>query len=169
VTGADGALEQSARAFPTMSTGLFGRTSVLARWLPRSSWVRRELLASPDAGALDVDWVSGACIVIPDAQWQAVGGFDAGYFMYWEDADWCFRASRMDLRVRYEPGLAVIHQQGSSASSRPIASIVAFHRSAWRYRRKQGSDTWPMRVVVALGLTARTGFKIGATMVRRGT
>jgi GT2 family glycosyltransferase len=167
VIGADGLLEQSARGSPTVATGLFGRTSFLARRLPANRWVRRELRATSDAEVRDVDWISGACMVIPASRWAQVGPFDEGYFMYWEDADWCHRARGAGLRVSYEAGLVVHHHQGSSSASRPFASIVAFHRSAWRYQRRHGSGGPAMLAVAAVGLAARAIAKLIATAVRR--
>ena len=135
VLGHDGKLEQSARRFPDWRTALAGRTSFLARAFPRSRAVRQQLLARPDGGARDVDWISGACMIISADRFERVGEFDIGYFMYWEDADWCYRASLLGLRVRYEPSLVVLHAQGSSSASTPTRASYHFHRSAFRYCR----------------------------------
>lgn len=167
VLGRDGEIEQSARAFPTLMTALVGRTSVLARLFPDSPAVRRQLLARPDAGPVDVDWISGACMIAPHGTWAEVGHFDEGYFMYWEDADWCRRARDHGLRVRYEPTLVVRHRQGSSSSFRPLATIVAFHRSAWRYFRRHARRQPARDVVVAAGLAMRAALKILLALVRR--
>lgn len=172
VIGKNGAVEQSARAFPTLSTGVFGRTSLLARALPRSAPVRHQLRARPNAGAANVDWISGACMIAPTERWTAVGPFDERYFMYWEDADWCRRAHDKALSVRYEPSLIVHHRQGSSSSYRPLATIVAFHRSAWRYHRTHGRASVAMDLLAAAGLLARAVLKVGAAVwsrLRRGS
>jgi GT2 family glycosyltransferase len=167
VVGRDGAAEQSARTFPTLATGLFGRTSLLARLLPHSAPVRRQLLARPDAGAADVDWISGACMIAPHERWAAVGPFDEGYFMYWEDADWCRRAHDLLLRARYEPSLVVSHRQGSSSAWRPVATIVAFHVSAWRYHRKHGPSGLARDAVAAVGLLGRAALKLALALGSR--
>ena len=162
-----GAVEQSARTFPSLTTGLAGRTSVLARLLPDSAPVRRQLLARPDAGPVDVDWISGACMIAPQERWAAVGRFDEGYFMYWEDADWCKRAHNCELRVRYEPSLVVRHHQGSSSSYRPLATIVAFHRSAWHYHRTHAHAGCAHQLVAASGLIGRAAFKLALSLASR--
>ncbi|HEX5224569.1 MAG TPA: glycosyltransferase family 2 protein, partial [Solirubrobacteraceae bacterium] len=89
VVGADGRTEQSARGFPRARTALLGRSSLLARLRPGSPLLRRELRAGAEGGARRVDWVSGACLIVPAARMAEVGPLDEGYFMYWEDADWC--------------------------------------------------------------------------------
>jgi len=167
ILGRDGMIEQSARTFPTLATGVFGRTSLLARLLPHIGPVRRQLLARPDAGSADVDWISGACMVAPFERWAAVGHFDERYFMYWEDADWCRRAHDLQLRVRYEPTLLVRHRQGSSSSYRPLASIVAFHHSAWRYQQRHGRGGAARHAVTAAGLLARAALKIVLALASR--
>lgn len=166
IIGAAGAVEQSARGFPQASTALFGRTSLLARILPRSRATRRELRAAPDRGTADVDWVSGACLLTTAAAWRRVGGLDEAYFMYWEDADWCKRAHDLRLRVQYEPALTVHHDQGSSSSSRPAATIIAFHRSAMRYWSTHVATGLLSRSMAAAALTLRCGFRLGAAAVR---
>jgi GT2 family glycosyltransferase/2-polyprenyl-3-methyl-5-hydroxy-6-metoxy-1,4-benzoquinol methylase len=162
----DGAIEQSARTFPTLATGLFGRTSLLARLIPDSAPVRGQLLARPDDGPREVDWISGACMVAPYERWAAVGNFDEAYFMYWEDADWCRRAHDRGLRIRYEPSLRVRHLQGSSSSYRPVATVLAFHRSAWRYHRLHGRRSAAHDAIAAAGLLLRATFKVALTLAR---
>ena len=54
------------------------------------------------------DWVSAACWVVRTEAWQALGGFDEGYFLYCEDVDFCLRLqlqgwslARVNLRVTH--------------------------------------------------------------------
>jgi N-acetylglucosaminyl-diphospho-decaprenol L-rhamnosyltransferase len=130
-----GAIEQSGRAFPSVMTGAFGRTSLLSRLLPDSRLTRSQLLAEPAGRAQTVDWVSGACMIAPAERFARVGRLDTRYWMYWEDADWCRRAHDVGLRVEYHPELVVIHRQGSSSRLRPWQTTIACHRSAERYYR----------------------------------
>lgn len=132
----DGTVEQSARTFPGLATGFAGRTSLLARIAPNSALVRRELRADPSGGSKTVDWVSGACLIAPAESFRRVGALDEGYFLYWEDADWCRRASYAGLRVEFEPSLVATHRQGTSSARRPVPATISFHRSAARYYRR---------------------------------
>ena len=162
----DGSVEQSARRFPTVRTGLIGRTSLLARLGSHSSHVRDELRADPAAGSREVDWVSGACLIAPADRFAAVGGLDEGYFLYWEDADWCRRARDRGLRVEYEPSLSVTHHQGGSSALQPLMPIVAFHRSALRYWRLHCSRSPLSTALAAAALAGRCGLKLAGAVVR---
>jgi len=156
----EGSVEQSARGFPRLATAILGRTSLLPRILPELAAVRRELRAEPTTGPSDVDWVSGACIVMPRDRLDRIGQLDDGYFMYWEDADWCRRARNAGLRVVYDPRIVVTHHQGLSSRSRPLMTTVAFHRSALRYWRIHAARSPVSVVVAAVLLTVRCLLKL---------
>jgi GT2 family glycosyltransferase len=161
-----GALEQSARGFPQARTALLGRTSLLARARPTSRLLQRDLLADPDAGARVVDWLSGACLIVPKERFYSVGSLDEGYFMYWEDADWCLRARERGYAVIYEPALVVIHRQGSSSRYRPVATTISFHRSALRYWRRNVARSPVSTAAATVALTLRCALKLTALAMR---
>lgn len=161
-----GRLEQSARGFPRARTGLLGRSSWLARAHPSSRLLRADLLADPSAGARAVDWVSGACMIAPAERFDAVGALDERYFMYWEDADWCLRASRLGYCVLYEPELVVVHHQGASSAERWVTTTIAFHRSAFRYWHVNVSRSPISLAAGALALTIRCAIKLASQALR---
>jgi N-acetylglucosaminyl-diphospho-decaprenol L-rhamnosyltransferase len=162
-----GAIEQSARAFPTLLTGTFGRTSLLSRLFPTNHLTRSQLLADPEGGPRTVDWISGACLIAPADCFTRVGRLDEGYWMYWEDADWCRRAHDLGMRIEYRPELVVTHRQGSSSRLRPWRTTVAFHRSAARYYCRHVARS-PLEAGLATALLAgRLALKLAAAAGRR--
>lgn len=167
VRATDGSVEQSARGFPGVKTALFGRTALLGRLFPNSRMARRELRARPGRDPRAVDWVSGACMIIPRTALDLVGGFDTRYFMYWEDADWCKRARDRGLRVQYNPTLTVRHRQGSSSRSRQVTATVAFHRSAATYYSIHVSRGRAGAMFAATLLAGRLVVKIVILTLRR--
>jgi N-acetylglucosaminyl-diphospho-decaprenol L-rhamnosyltransferase len=162
-----GQLEQSARGFPRARTGLLGRTSLLARVRPDSRLLQHDLLADRDAGARVVDWVSGACMIVPAERFTSVGLLDDGYFMYWEDADWCHRARERGYSVIYDPALVVTHHQGSSSRDRWVATTIAFHRSAFRYWRLHVARSPLSTAGAASALAVRCVIKLISLTARR--
>ena len=65
------------------------------------------------------DWVSGACLLIRRADWDAVGGLDERFFMYTEDVDLCASVRERGRIVWFEPSAEVRHLRGRSASRNP--------------------------------------------------
>ncbi len=68
----------------------------------------------------EVDYVSGASLLIRRELFRHIGGFDARYApAYYEDADLAFAVRKHGLRVYYEPASVVIHCEGISAGTDP--------------------------------------------------
>src|SRR5918995_1202678 len=111
-----GEIQLSARAFPSFRTGLLGRRSRLTRLLIRARRLPAEFRHTYGSGGA-VDWVSGACMLVRREAFDAVGGFDDRYWMYWEDADLCRRLVDRGWRIFYQPGALVHHSTGASGTS----------------------------------------------------
>jgi GT2 family glycosyltransferase len=157
IRNADGTVQPSARKFPNLTTAIAGRSSWLTRVLPNnplSSWN----LPSRDDGAapVDVDWVSGACMLVRRAAFDAIDGMDEGFFLYWEDADFCRRLKTAGWRTMYVPTAGATHIGGRSSRHAADASLEAFHRSAYRlYTKHAGGAAQLLRPAVFLGLKLR--------------
>ena len=161
----DGSIQASARGNPTAWTGLFGRHSILSRLFPRAPQARRNLpardLVAAGVESAPVDWVMGAAMLVRRDRFDAVGGFDARYFLYWEDADLCRRLWARGWSTRYVPGARVTHAGGDSAASDATMATRAFHRSAYRYYATHVvTSPWhPMRWLAWLALTTRSAWR----------
>lgn len=66
------------------------------------------------AVAQQVDWVSGAAMMIRAEVFRAIGGFDENYFLYFEETDFCFRSARAGFATWYVPASRVMHIMGQS-------------------------------------------------------
>ncbi len=99
-----GQAQDNERALPTL----------LALW-------RRRVLGRQETR---VDWVNAACLVLPRAAWQQVGGFDERYFMYCEDVDLSLRLRLAGWRLARAP-VQVVHD--GQRASRRSAQHLAWH------------------------------------------
>lgn len=72
--------------------------------------VAREMGDAPEP----VDWISGASLMIRLEALQSVGLFDEGYFLYFEETDFCLAAQRAGWQAWYAPDSRVVHFAGSS-------------------------------------------------------
>ena len=137
VLNPDGSVQGSARGDPDMLTGLFGRTTLLRRVAPFLPIGRRNVVVDEairsGQQSVQVDWVSGACMLARRDALDAVKGFDERFFLYWEDADLCRRLRAKGYHVRYVPGASAIHRVGQSSRTTRRSAIRAFHRSAYLY------------------------------------
>jgi len=133
----DGALQRSARAFPSYDWAVGHRHSWLTRLFPNNPYSRRYLLGDLDPDRVsDVDWVSGACLLHRRELVGRIGPLDERFFMYCEDVDFCLRARRAGWAVRYHPGLHVVHHVAGSTRAVSRRMLVERHRSLWRYYLK---------------------------------
>jgi GT2 family glycosyltransferase len=125
----------TARTFPTPAAALFGRRSFLSRAFPKNPWTRHYLLGREHEGVapFQVDWVSGACLMVRRSAIDRAGLLDEGYFMHWEDADWCRRIKRAGYEVWCVPAARVVHHEGKSRAGWPARQVWVFHASAFRY------------------------------------
>jgi N-acetylglucosaminyl-diphospho-decaprenol L-rhamnosyltransferase len=129
-----GVIHYSQRRFPTLSS-LYAQAFYAHRVLPRARWsdelVRDEALYRAPSSP---DWVSGACILVRRVALDLLGGFDEGFFMYWEDTDLCRRLRDHGFDVRYEPAAVVVHVGGASRPRSTLLPVLASSRI--RYCRK---------------------------------
>lgn len=100
----------SCRSFPKPWTFLLLRT-FLKRLSISKSEANRYLLKSIDHTInQDVDWVSGAAMLVRKEYVKRVGKMDERYFLYMEDVDWCRRFWNGGLRVHYVGSVVVRHE-----------------------------------------------------------
>lgn len=152
----DGSVYPSARELPSLTQGV--GHALLGKVWPRNPWTRAYQRRQESAGAeRESGWLSGACLLLRRDAFEAVGGFDEDYFMFFEDVDLGERLGRSGHPNVYVPSAQVVHVGGVSWKARPAAMIAAHHRSAERYlhRRYPRWYQWPVRALVSLGLKAR--------------
>lgn len=124
--GPDGVPQGSARRCPTPISELdaAARTGPISRVLGRWAVSLRD---GQQRDPIPCDWVSGAAMCIRREVFDEIGLFDEGYFLYYEELDFCERARRAPGRweVWLVPRSRIIHLEGAStgtmddAASRP--------------------------------------------------
>jgi N-acetylglucosaminyl-diphospho-decaprenol L-rhamnosyltransferase len=152
----DGTVYPSARRLPSLRNGI--GHALFARAIPSNRWTRRyQADELPDDTPRDAGWLSGSCLLVRRAAFDAVGGFDEGYFMYFEDVDLGARLVEAGFVNLYWPSAVVTHSGAHSTAHRAGLMERAHHVSAYRYvARKYGR--WyllPIRVVLRIGIFAR--------------
>jgi N-acetylglucosaminyl-diphospho-decaprenol L-rhamnosyltransferase len=151
----EGALYPSARGFPSLSRGI--GHALLGWWWPANPWTKAYRRESGGPVEAPAGWLSGSCLLLRRAAFDAVGGFDPAYFMYFEDLDLCRRLADAGWRSVYVPSAVVEHTGAHSTRRSRKAMLRAHHASAYRYLAGQyaGPFWLPVRAALRLGLALR--------------
>ena len=111
---ADGSLQTSCvRALPTPLNRALD-SDLIRRLLPRSRiWGTADAYTS--AVPVEVEAVSGACMLMRSDIFRRVGGFTPEFFMYGEDMDLCNKVRSIGLKIYHVPNAQVTHHGGGSS------------------------------------------------------
>jgi GT2 family glycosyltransferase len=148
----DGSVQRSARSFPDIGAGLF-RNTFLGRLFPNNPFVRRYLLV--DFGydeVREVDWVSGAAMLVRRDLIERIGGLDERFWAYCEDVDLCWRAWQAGYKVLFCPNAVITHKVGRSSDQRLVPSLIQHHKSMWLFYLKNYRHRYPLILFPLIGL-----------------
>lgn len=70
----------------------------------------------PPERAFDVDYVTGASLLVRRLVVEEIGPIPEEYFLYYEETDWCVRAGRAGWRVMVDPQAQMVHHKRSSGA-----------------------------------------------------
>lgn len=62
----------------------------------------------------ETDFISGCLMIFDKAVVESIGYWDEGYFLYYEDADYCVRAKKKGLKLYYDPLIVMWHKNAQS-------------------------------------------------------
>ncbi len=134
---------------------------------PGNRWSRRYLLTDwAHDQVREVDWVSGAFMLIHRRAIEAVGILDEGYFFSIEDVDYCRRVWNARLSVVYYPMATVRHRVGGSSRHAVYRAMAAHHRGMWRYYRGHMGGNLVLDVLTAAAIAGRFGIHAGSYAAR---
>ncbi|HEX5125117.1 MAG TPA: glycosyltransferase family 2 protein [Rhodocyclaceae bacterium] len=160
----------SRRAVPTPWRSFvraFGLSHFANRW-PRLFFDfylhKQPLPASP----IEVEAISGACMLVKREAMDDVGLWDEAYFLHCEDLDWCMRFRQKKWKILFVPTARIVHFQGTCGRNRPIFVAWHKHKSMLRFYRKFFRHQYPAGLMwlVTLGVLLRLGLVIFGYMTK---
>lgn len=137
----DGRLQHSAWRFPTPARALVGLLSL----------GRARVVQSGGHATRDVDWATGAALLLRREALEQVGLFDEGFFIYSEEVDLQYRLRQAGWRVQYFPQVTVVHHESQFSAGIPERRINEMWRSRHRYWRKHHSPAGARVAALATG------------------
>ncbi|HWE02309.1 MAG TPA: glycosyltransferase family 2 protein [Tepidisphaeraceae bacterium] len=118
--------------------------SVLSEWEAGlrlglvSRLLRKQVVAPPvPQEPCPTDWVAGASMIIRRLVFARIGLLDEGYFMYFEEVDFCLRAKRAGWPCWYVPASRVVHLVGQSSGVTDIKQAKKRRPTYWFESRKR--------------------------------
>lgn len=105
-----------------------------------------------------IEWASFACILLKREMIRDIGPMDEGYFLYFEDSEYCLRGHRAGWRLHYVPAAVAVHFRGGSGPVKKLAQARKrlppyFYSSRTRflYQAYGRSGLWAANVLWLLG------------------
>jgi GT2 family glycosyltransferase len=95
------------------------------------------------AESLEVEAISGACMLVKRKAIYDVGLWDEGYFLHCEDLDWCMRFRQKGWKILFVPASRISHALGACSRSRRIFVEWHKHKGMLRFYRKFFSRDYP--------------------------
>lgn len=133
----DGSFQQSAGYFPTLfkvlvSFCFLDNLPILGKVFKPFQVSDKEFYKREQ----EVDWVTGAFILVGKERFLEAGGFDEKIFMYFEEIDLCFRLKEQGARVFYTPQAKIIHVKGGSSSAGFEKAILGEYKGLFNFYAK---------------------------------
>jgi len=169
VLNEDGSLQLACRrSFPSPAAAFF-RMTYLSKLFPKSKLFSKYNLtyADPDA-CIEVDVLSGACMMVRRKVIDQIGLLDEDIFMFCEDMDWCWRIKQAGFQIFYLPEAVIYHTHGASSRLRPVGTTIDLHKGmAVFYRKHLAPNYWaPFNTLVYAAIWMRAALFIVINSVR---
>ncbi len=100
-------------------------------------FARPRFITAPDYENMQVDLVTGACILVQKKVFDTIGMFDdKTFFMYFEDIDWSLRLKKAGIPILYVPSVQVVHYGGASSDQDARQKNLNYQQGLKNYIRK---------------------------------
>ena len=90
----------------------------------------------------DVDWATGAVMLVSRECFERLGGWDESYFLYSEETDFCLRARDAGWKTVYQPLASAMHIAGGSGRSERTQAMQLLNAIRLYGRRHLPAGTW---------------------------
>lgn len=136
----DGSIQRSCRQFPTF-TGMLFELIGLSKLFPSGSTYGAQfraykMLDWDHDDTREVDQPEGACLLLRREVIEEVGLLDEGFFMLFEEVDWCYRIKGTGWQIWFTTDAQVMHHYGQSIKQVKTRMILSSHRGLYLFWKK---------------------------------
>jgi GT2 family glycosyltransferase len=124
---ADGSWQPSRRRFPTVLGTLVRRTPLRYVFRPFERQRGHYLLDERPVEPVRADWMLGGFLLLRREMLDELGGLDAGFRLYGEDIDLCYRAMKAGWERWYVPAAVVTHAYDRLVDRRLLTRRTLWH------------------------------------------
>ena len=166
----DGSIQRSCRQFPTFSN-MFYELIGLSKLFPHQPAFRQYKMLDWDHNdEREVDQPEGACLLIRRCIIDQVGLFDEGFFMLFEEVDWCYRIKQKGWQIWFTPKAKVVHHYGQAIKQVKSRMILSSHRGLYRFWRKHyRGNRWYLDGIAYAGLMILAYLRVVSYRIRERT
>ncbi len=163
----DGSVQRSCRQFPTFLGMLFELLG-FSRLFPDNPRFREyKMLDWNHDDDRQVDQPEGACLLVRREVIDQVGVLDEGFFMLFEEVDWCYRIKQAGWEIWFTPSAQVVHHYGQSIKQVKVKMILSSHRGLYRFWRKHyRRQRWYLDPIAYTALMCLAYARIAAHQLR---
>lgn len=132
----------SIQKFPTILNQVLNIEYLRLRWPHFGLWDIAPLFSS-SREPVQVEVISGACMLLRREVFEQLGGFSEDYFIYAEDLDLNVKVARRGLKNYYVPQATIIHYGGKSTSQQKVsqwATVMKFRAMGHFFVKNHGRN-----------------------------
>mgnify|MGYP002622620664 CR=1 FL=1 len=107
---------------------------------------------------VEVDWVSGAAMMMRKNVFEEIEGFDEKFFLFYEDADMCKRLTDKGYKIYFYPGSDIIHYKGENVNREFTGKTYFYSKQSQVYYYKKHNPISD-RILLRIYLIAKFSYK----------
>lgn len=152
----DRSIQQSAGFFPSLPQVFWWMSFIddlPGGWLLKPFHVDHDIFYQKNR---QVDWVTGAAILVPKEVIAKVGALDENIFMYGEEVDWCYRIKNAGYKIYFTPQTKIVHLGRGSETVSSNSYIGEYQGVLYFYRKyKSRFSLQIVRLLLKMGALLR--------------
>lgn len=157
----------SAGQFPTLKR-IVNHFFFFDRLFPGNRFFSGLYLQNSREEIQEIDWVSGACMLVRREPLEQIGLLNENFFMYFEDMEWCFRFKKNNWQIFFMPEVSILHYHAKSLKNQDKniyrQAIANFYKTYKLINDR--SNLLAVKCITILGYSFRTGLYMMAMLFK---